>query len=160
VTDEVSALKTKSVDAIWIFYGWAGVKTELEQLETDYFAFADIDPVFDYYTPVIISNTGYLEKDSETAKAFLAALSKGYTFSIENPEEAADILCKAAPELERELVVASQNYLAKEYQADAKQWGYIDGDRWNAFYSWLNEQNLVETDLEENVGFTNDFLPK
>lgn len=160
VTDEVSALKTKSVDAIWIFYGWAGVKTELEQLETDYFAFADIDPVFDYYTPVIISNTSYLEKNSETAKAFLAALSKGYTFSIENPEEAADILCKAAPELERELVVASQNYLAKEYQADAKQWGYIDGDRWNAFYSWLNEQNLVETDLEENVGFTNDFLPK
>ena len=33
VTDEVTALKTKSVDAIWIFYGWAGVKTELEGLE-------------------------------------------------------------------------------------------------------------------------------
>ena len=32
VTDEVSALKTKSVDSIWIFYGWAGVKTELEEL--------------------------------------------------------------------------------------------------------------------------------
>ena len=52
VTDEVSALKTKSVDSIWIFYAWAGVKTELEGLDTDYFAFADIDPVFDYYTPV------------------------------------------------------------------------------------------------------------
>ena len=34
VTDEVTALKTKSVDAIWIFYAWAGVKTELEGLET------------------------------------------------------------------------------------------------------------------------------
>ena len=55
VTDEVSALRTNSVDSIWIFYGWAGVKTELENLETDYFSFADIDPVFDYYTPVIIS---------------------------------------------------------------------------------------------------------
>ena len=48
VTDEVSALKSKQVDSIWIFYAWAGVKTELEKLETDYFAFADIDPVFDY----------------------------------------------------------------------------------------------------------------
>ncbi len=28
VTDEVSALKSKSVDAIWIFYGWAGIATE------------------------------------------------------------------------------------------------------------------------------------
>ena len=55
VTDEVTALKTKSVDAIWIFYAWAGVKTELEGLETDYFAFADLDPVFDFYTPVIIA---------------------------------------------------------------------------------------------------------
>ena len=32
VTDEVSALKMKSVDSIWIFYAWAGVKTELEGL--------------------------------------------------------------------------------------------------------------------------------
>ena len=62
VTDEVSALKTNSVDSIWIFYGWAGVKTELEGLETDYFEFADIDPVFDYYTPVIIANNKFLEE--------------------------------------------------------------------------------------------------
>ena len=60
VTDEVSALKTNSVDSIWIFYGWAGIKTELEGLDTDYFAFADIDPVFDYYTPVIISGNKFL----------------------------------------------------------------------------------------------------
>ena len=38
VTDEVSALKSKSVDAIWIFYAWAGVATEVADLETDYFA--------------------------------------------------------------------------------------------------------------------------
>ena len=48
VTDEVSALKSKSVDAIWIFYGWAGVAAEVAGLETDYFDFADIDPVFDF----------------------------------------------------------------------------------------------------------------
>ena len=54
VTDEVSALQSGSVDAIWIFYGWAGVACQVAGLETDYFEFADIDPVFDYYTPVII----------------------------------------------------------------------------------------------------------
>lgn len=70
VTDEVSALKTKSVDAIWVFYAWAGVATEVAGLDTDYFAFKDINPVFDYYTPVIIGNNEFLEKEPETAKAF------------------------------------------------------------------------------------------
>lgn len=159
VTDEVSALKTKSVDSIWIFYGWAGVKTELEELETDYFAFADIDPVFDYYTPVIIGGNKFLEENPETAKAFLSALTKGYEFAMEHPDEAAEILCKANPELDKELVEASQNYLADKYQAEAEKWGYIDATRWNNFYNWINEKDLVETDIPENTGFTNEYLP-
>ena len=57
VTDEVSALQSHQVDAIWIFYGWAGVATEIAELPTDYFSFTDINPVFDYYTPVLIGNT-------------------------------------------------------------------------------------------------------
>ena len=160
VTDEVSALKTKSVDSIWIFYAWAGVKTELEGLETDYFAFADIDPVFDYYTPVIISGNQFLEKNPDTAKSFLSALSKGYQYAMENPAEAADILCKAAPELDKELVLASQNYLKEQYQADAAYWGYIDAARWNNFYKWVNDNNLVEGKIPENAGFSNEYLPK
>ena len=160
VTDEVSALKTKSVDSIWIFYAWAGVKTELENLATDYFAFADIDPVFDYYTPVIISGNKFLEQNPDTAKAFLSALSKGYQYAMEHPEKAADILCKAAPELDKELVLASQNYLKDQYQADAAYWGQIDASRWNNFYKWVNENNLVEGKIPENIGFSNDYLPK
>ena len=160
VTDEISALKTKSVDSIWIYYGWAGVKMEMEGLATDYFAFADINEVFDYYTPVIIGNNAYLEGNPEESKAFLSALSKGYEFAIENPEEAADILCKGAPELDKELVKASQIYMAEEYKADAKKWGYIDPARWNAFYNWVNENNLVESDIPENTGFSNEYLPE
>ena len=160
VTDEVSALKTKSVDAIWIFYGWAGVKTELAGIDTDYFAFADIDPVLDYYTPVVISSNAFLEENPETAKAFLAALAKGYEDAIADPEKAADILCKAAPELDKELVLASQKYLSAQYKAEVERWGYIDPTRWNAFYNWLNEKGLSDPKLPENVGFTNDYLPE
>lgn len=160
VTDEVSALKTNSVDSIWIFYAWAGVKTELEELDTDYFAFADIDSVFDYYTPVIISGNKFLKENPDTAKAFLGALQKGYEFAIENPEEAADILCEAAPELDRELVVASQKYLADEYQAEAQYWGYIDEERWNNFYQWVNDNKLVEDEVPLDTGFTNEYLPQ
>lgn len=162
VTDEVSALKSKSVDAIWIFYAWAGIACQTAGLDTDYFEFADINPVFDYYTPVIIGNNAWLSENSETAKAFIAALSKGYTYAAENPKGAADILMDAAPELKSnsDLVYASQDYLASEYIADASKWGEFDPDRWSAFYNWLNEKNLLEEKINPDFGFTNEYLPE
>ncbi|WP_367565261.1 ABC transporter substrate-binding protein [Lacrimispora sp.] len=159
VTDEVSALQSKSVDAIWIFYAWAGVKMEVENLPTDYFAFADINPVFDYYTPVVIAGNEFLKQDPETARAFLSALSQGYEDAVNDPEEAGRILLKAAPELDEELVMASQKYLADQYKADVDVWGYMDPERWNRFYVWLNEKGLSE-EIPENTGFTNDYLPQ
>lgn len=161
VTDEVSALQSGSVDAIWIFYGWAGVACEVAGLEIDYFDFADIDPVFDYYSPVIIGNDAWLEENPEQARAFVAALSRGYTYCVEHPHEAADILMEAAPELKSnpELVYASQEYLADEYIADAERWGEIDPGRWAAFFNWLNENELMEGQLDPNFGFTNEYLP-
>ena len=76
VTDEVSALESKSVDAIWVFYAWAGIATEVAGLETDYFAFRDVNPSFDYYTPVIIGNNEFLKNEPETAKKFLSAVKE------------------------------------------------------------------------------------
>ena len=162
VTDEVSALQSGSVDAIWIFYGWAGVACQVAGLDTDYFEFADIDPAFDYYTPVIIGNDAWLAEHPETAKAFVAALSKGYTDAVNNPKEAADILMNAAPELKAnsQLVYASQQYLAKEYIADAARWGEFDGSRWAAFFNWLNKNDLLAEKIDPNHGFTNSFLPQ
>lgn len=160
VTDEVTALKSKSVDAIWIFYAWAGIKMEQEGLDTDYFAFADINPVFDYYTPVIVANNDFLKDEPETAKAFLAAVSRGYEDAARDPEGAAGILMKAAPELDPELVKASQAYLADKYKADAPVWGYVNPKRWNNYYEWLDENGLTETPIGPDTGFSNDYLPQ
>lgn len=160
VTDEVSALESKSVDAIWVFYGWAGIAAEVAHFKTDYFAFKDIDPVFDYYTPVIIGNNDWMEENPAAAKGFLSALGKGYEFAIENSDEAADILLKAAPELDEALVKASQKYMAEQYKAEVEQWGYIDPARWNAFYNWINDNKLSDAEIPENTGFTNEYLSK
>ena len=161
VTDEVSALKSGDVDAIWIFYGWAGIACEVAGLPIDYFDFADFDPVLDFYTPIIVSNNDWLADNPETAKAFLAALSRGYEYAAENPKEAADILMEAAPELKSntELVYRSQEYLAGEYIADAARWGEIDPDRWGGYFTWLNDNGLMETPLDPGMGFTNEYLP-
>jgi ABC-type nitrate/sulfonate/bicarbonate transport system substrate-binding protein len=158
VTDEVTALKSNSVDGIWVFYAWGGIAAEVAGLETDYFAFKDINPVFDYYTPVLIANNAFLENEPETAKAFLRAAQRGYEFAIENPQEAAEILLTEVPELDRDLVLASQNYLADQYMAEVAVWGYISPARWNDFYHWLNENDLIEPKLLDNAGLNNAFL--
>ena len=158
VTDEVSALQAGKIDAIWIFYGWAGIACEQAKLKTNYFAFKDIDPVFDFYTPVVVGNSDWMKKNPDIAKKFLSALKKGYEFAIDHPSDAADILLKNAPELDKNLVKASQEYLSKNYKAEVEQWGYIDPARWNAFYNWINENKLSDATIPENAGFTNDYL--
>ena len=160
VTDEASALQSKSVDAIWVYYGWAGIATKLKNVDTDYFYFKDINPVFDYYTPVIAGNTDWMSESPDKTKAFIKAKKKGYEYSIENIDDAADILVKAAPELDKELVLESQKYMADQYKAEVEQWGYIDAARWNAFYNWINEKKLLEVEIPENTGFTNEYLEK
>ncbi len=160
VTDEIAALSAKSVDAIWIYYAWTGINMEVKNFAADYFAFSDIDPVFDFYTPIIISQNDYLKENPETAKAFMQALSRGYEFAIENPAEAADILCDEVPELERELVHESQKYLADKYRAESEYWGQIDASRWNGYYNWINENNLIEGKIPLDTAFTNEYLPK
>lgn len=162
ITDEASALKHGDTDAVWIYYAWSGINAEITDLDFEYFNFADIDSVFDFYTPVIIANDAFLESDPETAKAFLAATAKGYEYAIENPDEAAHMLIMADETGSlvgsEELVVASQNWISKQYIADADSWGVIDPERWNAFYSWLGEEGLTEKNIPEGTGFTNDYL--
>lgn len=162
ITDEAGALKEKQTDAIWIFYGWGGISAKLSGLEFDYFNFADIDPVFDYYTPILIANNAYIEQNPETTKALLAALKKGYEYAIANPEEAAQILVDGdttgSLKESLELVTESQKWLSTQYKAEVEQWGYIDPARWDGFYAWLWENGLIEKELPAGTGYTNAYL--
>lgn len=159
VTDTLTAIQT-NVDSVWIYYAWDGVAAEVKGLDTNYFAFGDIDPAFDFYTPVIIANDGYLKEHPDKARAFLEATEKGYGDAIADPAEAADILCKYAPELDRDIVAASQEWLADKYVDDAEYWGVFDAERWNRFYDYLWDNKLIEKEIADNFGFTNDYLPK
>ena len=49
----------------------------------------------------------------EVVRGFLRASSRGFQSAAQHPAEAADILCKAAPALDRRLAHASQEYVSK-----------------------------------------------
>ncbi len=156
--EDILAALNADIDSVWIYYGWDGVKCDMEGIDTNYLSFAELNPVFDYYSPVIIGNNAFLKGNPDMTKAFLAAVKKGYEYAAKNPEEAAKILLKAAPELDEKLVQESQKYVSGQYIADASEWGVIDANRWNGFYRWLSEKNLVENPLKDNTGFSNEYL--
>lgn len=159
VEDIIAALHA-DIDCVWIYYGWDGIKCELEGLETNYLSFADMNPVFDYYSPLLIANNDFLKENPEEAKAFLAAAKKGYEYAAKNAKEASDILLSQVPELDKTLVQKSQEYLSTQYIADAASWGIIDASRWDNYYQWLGENKLIEKEIPAGYGFTNEFLPE
>lgn len=161
-TDEAQDVNANPNHAIWIYYGWGGVNAEISHIDVDTFFFKDLNPVFDYYSPVLVANNALMQNDPETVKAFLEATKKGYEYAIKNPEEAAQCLIDGDDTGSlvgsEELVIASQKYMADQYVADAPKWGYIDPARWNAFYNWVSENKLADKAIAENTGFTNDYL--
>lgn len=158
VDDEVAGLKANMFDCVWVYEGWAVQNAKVQHYDVNYFSFVDMDKVFDFYTPVIAANDDFAKKYPDVVKAFVRAAKRGYEYAIKHPKDAGDILLDAAPELSGDLVQASAKYLADQYQADAKSWGVIDKSRWNAYFEWLNDKNLVENKLDVNSGWTMDYL--
>jgi len=158
VTDVITALQT-DIDSVWVYYAWDGIATKVKGLETNFLNFADYGKELDYYSPVLFVNDDFAKANPQIVKKVLSAVKKSYEFAIENPEEAAQILLEAAPELDPDIVRESQKWLADQYIADAPKWGYIDQDRWDAFYGWLYENKLIEKEIPKGMGFTNEYLP-
>lgn len=158
--NSVVGLANEMFDSAWIYYAWDGIMAEYQDVPTNFFLFKDYADELDYYSPVIIANNEYLENNKEEAKAIIQAIKKGYQYAAEHPEEAADILIKYAPELkdQRDFVVASQTWISQQYAENMDQWGQIDEARWNAFYQWLVDHELVDAKLLEGIYFTNEFV--
>ncbi|MCM1272812.1 MAG: ABC transporter substrate-binding protein [Clostridium sp.] len=157
VSDIVAGLNS-DIDCVWIYYGWDGIKLELENIATNFILFKDINGIFDFYSPVIIANDDFLKENPDEARAFMQAVRKGYEYAAGHPDEAAEILLEYAPELDADMVKASQQYLSKQYVAEAKYWGIIDKDRWDSFYNWVNENGYVEKPIAGGTGFTNEYI--
>ncbi|SFJ17453.1 ABC transporter substrate-binding protein [Thermoflavimicrobium dichotomicum] len=149
----------KGIDFAWIYYGWTGIEAELRGEKLNMLYLTDYSKDLDYYTPVIITSEHKAKQDPETVRAFMRAVAKGYRYAIEHPNEAADILIHAVPNLDPQLVKKSQAWLSPRYQAEAKEWGYQKKEVWENYARWMKEHKLLEGNFEAEKAFTNEFLP-
>ena len=148
----------KDADFEWIYYGWDGVIAQNRGIEMNYIPLRELNPVFDYYTPVIISSEEYISQNPDTSKKLLSAIKKGYEYCVQEPEKAAEILLKHVPELNEEQVKLSMAYLAKEYQADAEYWGYQSFEVWDRFARWMHEEKLIASEIDLSKAYSNEFV--
>lgn len=104
-----------------------------------------------------MANTNFI-KNKELTKNILKAIEKGYRFAIENREEATNIVKNIEEINERYIFKISRKWINQYYLTKDNKWGYIDKDRWNNFFKWVYDNNLVENPIEIDYGFTNDFF--
>jgi ABC-type nitrate/sulfonate/bicarbonate transport system substrate-binding protein len=157
--DFTTAVRLDVADFYWIFYGWQGVHAELLGIEFDFLALRELADVLDYYTPVLFASEEFLAAQPDVVKAFLAATARGYVEAALDPDSAAEHLLSHAPELDRELVVASQRWLASESTVDMTTWGYQEPSVWSSFAAWALEMGLIEAEIEADAAFSNSYLP-
>lgn len=158
--DDYFTATKKNIDFAWIFDAWTGVEARLKNIKLDYIPIKDIDPALDYYTPILITNNKTIKENPELVKKFMAATSKGYEEAIKDPSGAADILSKAVPELDKNLVKTSQEYLAKLYKDDAQKWGQMKAEVWKNYAKFMQDNGLIKKALNVDEAFTNEFLPE
>ncbi len=157
--DYLSAVQKDMIDFAWIYYGWDGVAAELSGIPLTFFLLQDEDPRLDFYTPVLITSEKITQENPDLAKRFLRAVARGYEYAIAYPDKAADVLIKAVPELDRDLIFASQRYLSPRYQDEAPQWGHMKNEIWENHTQWLRENELLDQKIDISKAWTNEFLP-
>lgn len=159
-TEDFFIATKNNLDFEWTFEGWTNISAKLRNFDINYIPLRELDERLDYYTPIIASSESTLNEKSDMVKKFMEATSKGYEFAINNPEESAEILVKEVPEIDKDLAVESQKFLAKEYKSDANRWGEMKDSVWDNYTQFMLEYKLINKDMKASEAYTNEFLPK
>jgi len=149
----------KDIDFSWIYWGWTGIEAESRDMDLNFISISQEIKELDFYTPVLIASEDKIASDPELIRKFLQATAKGYEFAIASPDEAAALLINNVPELNINLVQASQQYLAGQYQADAQRWGEMKLEVWQSYGNFMYENALIESNIVAEQAFTNEYLP-
>jgi hypothetical protein len=99
----------------------------------------------------------------------LKATGQGYTYAVQHPDDAAQLLIKGTPAGtfdDTGLVTASQAYLSPQYMKDASCWGMQSLEKWTNYPRFMYNHgaiqdangNPITTQPDYAAAFTNDFL--
>jgi NitT/TauT family transport system substrate-binding protein len=111
----------------------------------------------------VITHKDTIKNNPDLVRRFMAALTKGYEYSNEHPEEAAEAVKARSQELAGQdaAVILEQIKLTMElaFGGDAsKSFGWMNEEDWDRTLAPLLEAGTIEKRPENSALFTNDFL--
>lgn len=110
----------------------------------------------------IIVNQRTLDEQSDMVEKFLRGTVRAVAYTQENPEEAAEIFAKHAPDFDKELALleieGSLDLLHSE-NTEGKPIGWMAVEDWQNTQDVLAEYAGLKPEDDVNVYFTNDYLP-
>lgn len=144
-------------DFFWVFEAWQVEEAKLSDIDYNYLSMVDYSSDLNFHTPVITTNEDMINNNKDIVEKFMSAVQKGYNYAIENPAESAQILLKYAPELNEELVIASQAFISSIYKGEDVVWGMQSDAYWTDFTGWLVDNNILE-EVTVSEAYTNEFI--
>jgi ABC-type nitrate/sulfonate/bicarbonate transport system substrate-binding protein len=165
--DSMQALAHKKIDFFWAFEGWELIQARQQGIPVVFFSSLKYG-IPDYYTPVLVASPLEIKQKPEILKKFMKATAEGYTFAIQHPKEAADILIAATPKdtfPDKAFVQKSQVFLSAHYVDPGRKWGWQDKKEWHDYPQFMINAGAV---LDKNGKpvktlpfdslYTNEFL--
>ena len=159
-TEDFFIATKNNIDFEWTFEGWTNIQAKLRGFDINYIPVRELDENLNYYTPIIAASEDTIANKKEMVAKFMEATSKGYEYTIQNPEESAKILVSKVPEIDEDLAIESQKFLANEYKADATRWGEMKDSIWSNYTKFLFDKGLIQKNMESSEAYTNEFLPQ
>ncbi|GAE27964.1 hydroxymethylpyrimidine ABC transporter [Halalkalibacter wakoensis JCM 9140] len=108
----------------------------------------------------LIGNVKFLEENPNTVKRFLAAIDKGFQYTLENQEEAAQLVADLFPDgIDVETASAQLELLEEIALFDGVPFGYMTEDNMNRTLDILEVSDLIGDRYDLDRYYTNEFLP-
>ncbi len=155
------ALSQGRIDFTLSVASWDNLRMELDGTPYRAWRYQDYG-VPEQQSTGIISSSAFLDERPDAAAAFVAAVTRGYEFAAERPEEAAEILIAANPDslgTAEELVHASAKLMAQDgfLTSPDREIGAVDPAAWDAFGAFLYDGGLLADPAGEPVSTEPDW---
>jgi NitT/TauT family transport system substrate-binding protein len=111
-----------------------------------------------FYADTLFTTEDIIKRDPEMVKSFVQASMKGWSYAIENPEEAAEFGLKYGDKLELDHEVSMMKASIPLLEPENLPLGKMDTEAWDVL-----QKNLIELDFlkkEQNLDdvFSNEFI--
>lgn len=114
----------------------------------------------DYYELILAAGEDTIAEQGEAISSFLGALQHGYNDAMVDPDAALEVLLEASPDLDEGVEREGLDLLIPLWTSNGEvAFGTQTAERWDAFGTWMKDQDLLGEDVDISAAWNGELLP-